>query len=97
MNQVALLSDIPTCSSVLILPDLMLFLYNHNLSPNDLMDRHKSGDYGDVPESIRVENCRSIAAGFGNAISIYKVADRLVSVVTVVESGETLIVADPPV
>ena len=61
------------------------------------MDKHMMGDYGDIPESVREDNCRSITGGFGNVISIYRVSDRLVSVITIVETGETHIVADPPV
>lgn len=69
-------------------PGALALLAEAGVAPAELVSRHASGDWGDVPAEDAAENRRSIEQGF-RVMSSYDVAGQRVWVITEADRSST--------
>jgi hypothetical protein len=69
-------------------PGALEVLDGRNVSPLDLLQRHASGDWGDLPKADARENDRALKTGL-RLLSSYPVGDGRVWIITEADRSST--------
>lgn len=56
--------------------------------PGELLERHQSGDWGDIPQEDAAENRRSVRRGW-RILSAYRVGSRRIWIITEADRSST--------
>lgn len=77
-----------TLGRVVATPAALNALVMAGQDPGELLERHQSGDWGDVPPTDAAENRRSVRHGW-RILSAYQVGPRRIWIVTEADRSST--------
>lgn len=73
---------------VVATPGALKLLVMAGQDPGELLDRHQSGDWGNVPPADAAENRRSVRHGW-RILSAYQVGSRRIWIITEADRSST--------
>ena len=60
-------------------PNALVALMLHGADPWDLLERHQSGDWGQLSEEDKEANREALQGGYGRLMSVYPLADEIIA------------------